>query len=87
MTQLRSQKCQLLLYSQLADFELNLGFLTNGVGRLAVILEDVLDPAFDVFCFLFFVCLETTATWLHSYKKASLVPERLWLKGHVHQKD
>ena len=35
----------LLLYSQLTGFEL----LTNGVERLAGILEDVLDSAFDVF--------------------------------------
>ena len=29
---------------------------------------------------LFLLCFETKATWLHSHKKASPVPERLWLE-------
>ena len=39
----------LLLYSQLAGFELHFELLTNGVDRLASTLVDVLDSAFDVF--------------------------------------
>ena len=40
---------QCLLHSQHADFELHFELVKNGVGRLAGILEDVLNFALDLF--------------------------------------